>query len=515
MANRLQYEDSPYLRQHKDDLVDWWPFCKEALEKAKVQNKAIFISVGYDSSYWCGKMQEDVFLDAASAAILNESFISIKVDREEHPELDKYYQEVYALLNNSKGGWPNSVFCTPQNKPFFARTYMSALSVEGSNEGMGFKEIANIIATKIKEQDTKLLENAQEVDRFLKKITHPKEATHLSEEFYKTFVLQAKNNFDTKYAGFLQKPKFPHATTLSTLLKIATLYKSDEAKSMFIQTLNAMSRGGFYDLSKGGFYRYAQDDAWLVPHFEKTLYDNALLCSVYANAYLAFGDESHLNVAKATANFWHTFMSEDNLFYSKSYAKNESKEDLYIDKQVQTSWSSLMIHALFELGSIDSTYKERALKNLEALLSNLYKNTQLYHITLINKEAKVEAFLEDYAFISRALLSAYKSTHNELYLIHAQRFTNKALELFYEKGVWNFSVGEFATKADVSDNTYTSAVSVMVEALLLLSDYLNDEKYKHFAFKTLEYNSYELGRKPLLMPHMLTQMLHYLQFKSF
>ena len=183
----------------------------------------------------------------------------------------------------------------------------------------------------------------------------------------------------------------------------------------------------------------------------------------------------------------------------------------FIDKKVQTSWSGMMINAMFKLGAIDSKYKERAIKNLDALLETMFLDGVLYHTTLIHKTPKVEAFLEDYAFLAQALLSAFKHTGNELYLINAQRFANKALEEFYDKGVWNFSTGEFVTKAEISDNTYTSSVSVIVDVLLSLGSVLEDEKYAHFAFKTMEYNSYELGRKPIFSPYMLTQALRYVK----
>jgi len=581
MANRLEKEDSPYLQQHKDNPVNWWPWCDEAFEKAIEDNKAIFISIGYSSCHWCHVMEETVFENEECAKILNDGFISIKVDREERPDIDKHFQEVHLLLNRRPGGWPTSIFCTPQNKPFFAGTYIPPESDAGSIEGMGFKELTRLISSKVKENDEQLFKNADEVESFLNHKEHPKEATVLKEEFYKNFMIQAKNNYETKYGGFSVAPKFPHASTLNTLLTIDKLYNDKAAKSMVLYTLKEMQKGGLYDLVDGGFCRYSTDDKWLVPHFEKMLYDNALLCEIYTKSYLTYNDDSFLNIAKECADFWYNFMSEDDLFYSASDADSDGKEGTYfiysyeevytsliengyknavdickdlnitkdgnfegkniirldiynradyfigvreilqqlrstreypfIDKKVQTSWSSMMINSLFLLGSIDTKYKQRAIKSLDALLKSMFLNDTLYHTTLIHKTPKVEAFLEDYAFLSQALISAYKYTQDELYLIHAQRFTNKALEEFYEKGVWNFSAGEFETKAETSDNTYTSSVSIMVDVLLSLGTLLEDNKYTHFAFKTMEYNSYEMGRKPIYFPYMLTQMFRYLK----
>ncbi len=581
MPNRLQNEDSPYLQQHKDNPVDWWPWCDEAFEKAQKENKAIFISIGYSSCHWCHVMEETVFENQECADILNESFICIKVDREERPDIDKHYQEVHMLLNRRPGGWPTSIFCTPQNKPFFAGTYIPPESQAGSVEGMGFIELTKLIASKVSQNDPQLLENAEEIEKFLQHTEHPKEATVLKEEFVKNFMLQIKNNYDTKYGGFSVAPKFPHASTLNTLLVLDRLYDDKSAKAMCIDTLKAMRQGGMYDLVDGGFCRYSVDEKWLVPHFEKMLYDNALLCDVYTKAYQTYKDESFLQTAKEIADFWFNFMSEDNLLYSASDADSEGEEGTYfvytyeelysllsqngfenvenildelsvthhgnfegkniirlknntkpenfekirillqslrkersypfIDKKIQTSWSAMMIHALFNLGGCESTYKNRAIKSLDALLNTMYIDGKLYHTTLIHKTPKVEAFLEDYAFLSQALLSAYKYTQDEFYLIQAQRFINKALEEFYNKGVWNFSTGEFVTKAEISDNTYSSSVSIMIDTLLSLGLLLEDDKYIHFAFKTLEYNSYELARRPVYYPYMLQQTLRYLK----
>ncbi|MEA2072344.1 MAG: thioredoxin domain-containing protein [Campylobacterota bacterium] len=580
MSNRLTTEDSPYLQQHKENPVDWWPWCDEAFELAEKENKAIFISIGYSSCHWCHIMEERVFLNQECADILNGDYVCIKVDREERPDIDKYYQEVHQLLNRRPGGWPTSIFCTPQNKPIFAGTYIPPESNSGSIEGMGFKELTTLIATKVAANDEQLFKNADEVEGFINDVEHPKEATVLKEDFTKNFMLQAKNNFDTKNGGFSQKPKFPHASTLNTLITVDKLYDDKGAKAMAVETLNAMKKGGMYDLVDGGFCRYSTDEQWIVPHFEKMLYDNALLSGVYTDAYLHYDDETYLQTAKECADFWHNFMSEDDLFYSASDADSEGHEGTYftytydevltllvkagyenaeamceemsvtkdgnfegkniirfegsvpswfkgvknllsglrtsreypfIDKKVQTSWSSMMINSLFKLGAVDSSYKQRAVKSLDALLKTMYIDSTLYHTTLIHKEPKVKAFLEDYAFLSQALLSGYKFTGDEFYLIYAQRFINKALEEFYDKGLWNFSVGDFITKAEITDNTYTSSVSIMVDNLLTLATLLEDEKYSHFAFKTMEYNSYELGRRPIYYPYMLTQALRHVK----
>ena len=578
MPNRLQYEDSPYLQQHKNNLVDWYPWCEEAFKKAKDENKAIFISIGYSSCHWCHVMEEKVFQNKECADILNEKFVCIKVDKEERPDIDKHYQEVYQLLNKRAGGWPTSIFCTSENKPFFAGTYIPPESQAGSIEGMGFIELSKLIGTKVALNDKDVLKNAQEIEEFLNNKKHPTQATVLKEDFTKNFMLQAKNNYQPRYGGFSVAPKFPQVNTLSTLLTIDKLYDDKSARAMVVDTLDKMKKGGMYDLVDGGFCRYSVDELYLVPHFEKMLYDNALLCELYTQSYLTYKDKSHLNIAKEIADFWYNFMSEDSLFYSASDADSEGKEGNYFvydydevkntlekagyddvesmlkemnvtksgnfegkniirfdgdipkyfekvkillqnlrkdrkypfcDRKVQTSWSAMMIKSLFILGSIDAKYKQRAIDSLEALLKTMHIENNLYHSTLIGKKPKIKAFLEDYAFLASALLEGYKYTKNEIYLINAQRYANKALEDFYQSGRWLFSYGEIETIAEITDNTYTSCVSMMVDVLLSLGILLDDEKYTHFAYKTLEYNSYELGRTPIYFPYMLKQTLRY------
>jgi len=256
MSNRLAMEDSPYLQQHKDNPVDWFAWGEEAFTKAKAENKAIFISIGYSSCHWCHVMEETVFENQECAAILNESFVCIKVDREERPDIDKHYQEVHMLLNRRSGGWPTSIFCTPQNKPFFAGTYIPPEPRMANVEGMGFKQLTTIIAAKVKENDPKLFQNADEISAFLNHHEQPKEASILKEEFVKNFMLQAKNNYEPKEGGFSVAPKFPHASTLNALLSIERLYQDTSAKAMILHTLKSMKKGGMYDLVDGGFCRY-------------------------------------------------------------------------------------------------------------------------------------------------------------------------------------------------------------------------------------------------------------------
>lgn len=578
MSNRLANEDSPYLQQHKNNPIDWYPWCEEAFIKAQKEQKSIFISIGYSSCHWCHVMEAEVFENTKIADFVNDHFVCIKVDREERPDIDKYYQEVYQLLNRKSGGWPTSIFCTPQNKPIFAGTYIPPYDQNGMT---GFSELTAIIAKKIAQKDSDLYKNADEIATFLKQEHHPKEATVLKQEIYKTFMLQAKNNFDKRYGGFLTAPKFPHVATLSSLLDIYRLYGDKDAKNIVILTLDNMIAGGMYDLVDGGFCRYSTDEKWLVPHFEKMTYDNALLAEVYIKAYVTCKDEKYLDIAKEIVGFMQKFMQEDDLFYSASDADSDEAEGSYftydydeiesvlqqsydkkvvkeilkalcvsrfgnfegrniirfegskkpywyddvmqilrdirlqreypfIDKKVQTSWNAMMITTLFALSCVDESYADRAVAHLDRLLKTMYIDDILYHSTLIHKPPKIKAFLEDYAYLGTALIAAYEVTFDEMYLILAQRVANSALAEFYNNGQWFFSKDEFNITAEASDNTYPSSVGKMTALLLSLSSLLED-KYRTFAFKTLEYNSYEFGRKPIYFPTMLSAMLRYLR----
>ena len=577
MSNRLALEDSPYLQQHKNNPIDWYPWCDEAFKKAKDENKPIFISIGYSSCHWCHVMEKEVFESEDVASFVNNHFVCIKVDKEERPDIDKYYQEVYQMLNRRPGGWPTSIFATPENKPFFAGTYIPPVSRENM---LGFTELTTIIAEKVAQKDAQIFNNADEIVGYLQQTNTPTQATKLTADIAKSFFKQAQFNYQKHSGGFSVSPKFPHTSTLNFLLDIYLTQTLPEAKEMVIHTLKQMQLGGMYDLVEGGFCRYSVDEKWLVPHFEKMTYDNGLLCQLYTRAFTHFQEPSFLTTAKESADFMLQSMQEDNLFYSASDADTEGEEGKYfiynpqevttalqtkgyddvkikeilstlditqegnfegqsivrlesehretwfddvkavlvairetrvapfIDKKIQVSWNAMMIKALFMLGSIESHYLKSAQAHLDALLNTMLLEGQLYHSTLIHKEPKVKAFLEDYAYLGVALVEGYKQTCDERYIIMAQQLANQALEQFYDNGRWLFSRGEFETEADTRDSSYPGEVGVMIDLLLSVGSII-DEKYRRFAFKSLEYYSFDVSKKPLHFPYMSHQMLRY------
>lgn len=577
MSNRLALEDSPYLQQHKNNPLNWYPWCDEAFERAKHEHKAIFISIGYSSCHWCHVMEHEVFENVVIAEFVNQHFICIKVDREERPDIDKHYQELHQLLNRRAGGWPLSIFSTPDNKPFYAATYIPP---HNHNQMMGFSELTAIIAEKVAHNDEKLFQNAEEISGYLRPKNNPIQATPLNEKIITQFTLQAQHNFDQENGGFSKSPKFPHVSTLETLMTLDQLQHDDTLTAMVTHTLDSMALGGLYDLVDGGFCRYSTDELWLVPHFEKMTYDNALLCALYAQAGIVYKNSNYLNIAEETARFMLRFMMEDDLFYSASDADSEGEEGKYfvytyeeillaleqcnvknprdaakaigassegnfegrsiirlallerpewfepvkkslaalrtsrtypfIDRKVITAWNAMMIRALFILGKNSPEFKDQALRSLDALLSTMDKNGSLQHSALIHKTPKIDAFLEDYAYLCVTLIEAYEITLDEAYLVEAQRFANKALELFYEEGKWYFSRGAFQTVGELDDGTYPSAMAMMVDALLSLG-ILVDSKYRHFAFKSLEYSSIKLMKTPLYYPKLTQQTIRYLR----
>lgn len=327
MYNHLKDQTSPYLLQHADNPVHWYPWCKEAFQKAKREEKPIFLSIGYSTCHWCHVMAHESFEDAAIASILNENFVSIKVDKEERPDIDSVYMSVCQSLTGS-GGWPTTIFMTPEQKPFFAGTYFPKNARWGS---IGFQELIETIAEKWKHERNTLLESANQVLCILKQEEPSEKNTICSpEHIIEAALLIYNKSFDRINGGFGQAPKFPSPHNLLFLMHYYEKTNHKPAMEMVDKTLLQMYRGGIFDHIGGGFSRYSTDEYFLAPHFEKMLYDNALLILAYAKAYELSHNKLYLDIAERTANYvLNEITSPDGGFYSAQDADSEGVEGKY------------------------------------------------------------------------------------------------------------------------------------------------------------------------------------------
>ncbi len=324
MANKLADETSPYLLQHKDNPVDWYPWGEEALRKARDEDKPILLSVGYSACHWCHVMERESFEDEATARIMNEHFVNIKVDREERPDIDSIYMSAVQALTRH-GGWPMTIFLTPDGAPFYGGTYFPPAPRGGLPS---FQQILFGLADAYENHRADVLNRAETIREFLQTTTGaalPK--TDVGIELLDAAAGSLESELDGRFGGFGGAPKFPQAMNLEVLLRHHHRTGDLAALSGVEDTLRAMANGGIYDQLGGGFARYSVDRYWLVPHFEKMLYDNALLSRLYLEAYQATGDEFYKRIAEETLDYVVRDMtSPEGGFYSAEDADSEGEE---------------------------------------------------------------------------------------------------------------------------------------------------------------------------------------------
>ena len=322
--NRLAQAASPYLRQHAGNPVDWYPWGEEAFRRAREEDKPIFLSIGYSTCHWCHVMARESFEDREIAALLNAHFVAVKVDREERPDIDSIYMAVCQAFTGS-GGWPTTVFITADQRPFFAGTYFPKTSRYGTP---GLKELLEIIADRWKNDRAELLRAADEASAALRAGRTP--AGGPEEALLDAALAQYRDSFDDVYGGFGSAPKFPAPHNLDFLLRMYETRGDEQALQMAEKTLLHMYSGGMFDHIGYGFCRYSTDRRFLVPHFEKMLYDNALLLSAYCHAFRATGNAFYRGVAERIADYLRReLLAPDGGFYSAQDADSDGEEGKY------------------------------------------------------------------------------------------------------------------------------------------------------------------------------------------
>ncbi len=494
MSNRLQYETSPYLLQHKENPVDWYPWCAEAFERAKAEDKPIFLSIGYSACHWCHVLAHESFEDNEIAEILNRDFISIKVDKEERPDIDSVYMSVCQAFTGS-GGWPTSIFMTADQKPFFAGTYFPKTSRGGM---IGFKELLIAINEAWKNDRSSLLEQSDKIINHLNQTEVSKdnaeiELTHSAMSVYSKI-------YDEKYGGFGRAPKFPTPHNLLFLLSYYERYKDKESLKMAEHTLLQIYRGGMFDHIGFGFCRYSTDKKFLVPHFEKMLYDNALLILAYCKAYSVTNNSLYLEIAEKTAQYILCEMtSSEGGFFSAQDADSEGEEgkyylftpdeiisvlgetngekfnrhfditstgnfegksipnllnsdvtdksfeeflpklqqfrknrySLHLDDKILTSWNSLMIAAMCELYLVSKNdIYLNAAQKADGFIKKYLYEDNTLFVSFRDTKRGVKGFLDDYASYIFAQFYLYRATLDSKYLDCAKRMCDKVASDF-------------------------------------------------------------------------------------
>ena len=343
MPNRLAQETSPYLQQHADNPVDWYPWGDEALALARAQDKPILLSVGYSACHWCHVMAHESFEDDGVAEVMNRHFVNVKVDREERPDLDQIYQTAHQLFNQRAGGWPLTMFLTPDQTPFFGGTYFPKQARYGLP---GFVDILERVAAFYRDHRGDVAKQNEAVRGAFARIGAATAPAHHSEleaaPLEGAFDL-LRETFDARWGGFGGAPKFPHVTDLASCLRRHAATGDREALDMAVTTLARMAEGGIYDHLGGGFCRYSTDAEWTIPHFEKMLYDNAQLLALYADAYAATGQARFAAVVEETAAWLiREMQSPEGGYYSTLDADSEGHEGKFY------VWTPDAVQALLE-----------------------------------------------------------------------------------------------------------------------------------------------------------------------
>ncbi|HEX3172629.1 MAG TPA: thioredoxin domain-containing protein [Solirubrobacterales bacterium] len=571
MANRLAEETSPYLLQHRDNPVEWYPWGEEALARARALDRPILLSVGYSACHWCHVMERESFEDSETAAYMNEHFVCIKVDREERPDVDALYMEAVQAMSG-QGGWPMTVFCDPEGVPFYGGTYFPP------DEGRGmpsFRMVMEAVIDAFENRREELRERAPGTRARLGAIG----AVEPDEEAPDRALLEAAlanlaAGADGERGGFGGAPKFPPASALELLLARG---ETDHVE----RTLDAMMAGGIYDQLGGGFARYSVDAAWLVPHFEKMLYDNALLARGYLHGWQALGHERYRRVCEETLDWaLHEMRGPEGGFYSALDADSEGEEGRFyvwtpdeiravlgekadvaiafygvsergnfegrnvlhlaggaaasqpeglaearrallearaqrvrpgLDDKRLAAWNALMLGALAEAGAVlgRDDYLAAARRCAEFLLTAMRDDAGRLLRTYKDGKARLNAYLEDHAFLLEALLTLYESTFEARWFEAARSLADTTIARFGDPqrgGFFSTSKDHeelIARRKEVGDHPIPSGNSAIAFGLLRLAALTGERGYEQQADGVLRLFAKAAPRQPEAFAHLL------------
>jgi uncharacterized protein YyaL (SSP411 family) len=487
-TNDLIHEDSPYLLQHAHNPVNWMAWSDKALQKAKDENKLIFLSIGYSTCHWCHVMERETFEDEVSAKLLNASYVSIKVDREEMPDLDKYYQDVHYLLTKRSGGWPLSIIMTPSQQVIFAGTYLPPQSAQGR---MGFRELTSFIKGKFDDDFAEVQKSAQSIEAAIKHYERSFEQKEPIDKdaLIEAFVNNVKASFDDVSKGVGSAPKFPHASTWNALLDIYKKSGNLEALYMSEDALGAMARGGINDQIEGGFYRYSVDEAWVIPHFEKMLYTNAELIEVYAKLYTLTQKPLFKAVVDKTVEAMDERFLKEGLYLSASDADSEGEEGKYFVFKFAQAKETLLKKGLSEAETKEvlDYFGITKFGNFEHQTTNpvIAKDEKPLHLeeaVLVLKEERQKVV---YPFIDTKILTSWNALMiTALFeagkIEKAKNVLDTLLNSLYANGVLYHQVvlgGSLKVEGLLEDYAF------VIEALLCAYSHTNETHYVELAKK--------------------------------
>jgi uncharacterized protein YyaL (SSP411 family) len=554
-VNRLAQETSPYLLQHADNPVDWYPWGDEALGRARAEDKPILLSVGYAACHWCHVMEHESFEDPETADLMNENFVCVKVDREERPDVDGLYMEAVVTMTGH-GGWPMTVFLTPDGRPFYGGTYFPP---EPRFNMPSFRQLLVAVSQAYREKRGDLERQADALVGAIREASAaPPSLEPLTTELIARAVSALAAQFDPEHGGFGRAPKFPPASNLELLLRTGR----DDGLAIVVKTLDEMSAGGMYDLVGGGFHRYSVDDRWLVPHFEKMLYDNALLASAYVHAWVVTGEERYRRVVEETLDYmvrelrlpeggfasaqdadtngvegltytWTPDEIEDadllqpfehgrfilrgeltDDLRERLLKERERREQPLRDDKVVTAWNGLALAAFAEASwRLERTdYQDVAVELAEFLLDEMATHDGGLYRTYRDGSAKIEGYLEDYADVANGLVELHWATGDLRWLEDARSLVGVA-EKFADTERGGYFVdrhGLVAQRKEFDDHPTPSGNSMMAFVLLRLARIYGDAELEKSSVGIFRVAWPLLERAPTAVGHLLCALdLHF------